>query len=581
MRIRLSRRTAPGRNQPAHHARSWRHVSGPPPRSALAGLTSAGLVVRRGALLLTIMACTAGIPGATGAALAAAPRSAVSSTPEAVTTPITVGIHDGSINNCDNNEQWVNGAAPPVNGPAAQQVMLNESPNPEGGQGWFAGLHSGTVRVSVPWDIALPDSASSSLVTQFDPPGSQWASVHLQALKNEQACLDWWLDAARQAGVAVQIAFKPDYDYRNLNPGASSSAIPDNAILAPSIAAYKTAITAFMDEYSLCDGGSDPSGNDCVLLSGSAGPPPGGSGSCASSPCGARVHIISPWGEPDFASPATAGNSLGSIPASPQDFYIPDAGNLLSTATCTANGTSSTNTNWCGPVLAAQYYMAVLSACASKCELTSGPAANQLNSGIVAGDFSSGVASQTGSVEGTSGKSASQPYWQTYAQHLDYCATCALTRPWTWGVHSYTDASDYEYCTGDPGNSYPPAGYHSKTAQMAGDLATMSYGSTTSIWLNEISVYHQAQFDPPSGCENNRSSTFSSRRQAFAFLFLDGANSGVTLPSEVPASEPQVDRLYYLRAFTGSASDATYIHPGVFDCLYQTMHTQAVSSSCS
>jgi hypothetical protein len=79
-------------------------------------------------------------------ALAAAPRSAVSSTPEAVATPITVGIHDGSINNCDNNEQWINGAAPPVNGPAAQQVMLNESPNPEGGQGWFAGLHSGTVQ---------------------------------------------------------------------------------------------------------------------------------------------------------------------------------------------------------------------------------------------------------------------------------------------------------------------------------------------------------------------------------------------------------------------------------------------------
>jgi len=97
-------------------------------------------------------------------------------------TSITVGIHDGSINNCDNNEKWESGAAPPVDGSAAQAVMLNEAANPDGGQGWFQGLHSGTVRVSVPWDIALPDSSNSSLVTEYDPPGSQWAvgtEVHL------------------------------------------------------------------------------------------------------------------------------------------------------------------------------------------------------------------------------------------------------------------------------------------------------------------------------------------------------------------------------------------------------------------
>lgn len=518
------------------------------------------------AVLAAALALTAAGAGATRAEAAAS---------------ITIGIHDGSINNCDNNENWVNGAAPPVNGPAAQAVMLNESPNPADGQGWWAGLHSGTVRVSVPWDIALPDSANSAVVTQYDPPGSQWATVHLQALKNEQACLDWWLDAARRAGVAVQIAFKPDYDYRNLNPGRSSPGIPYNAILAPSIANYRTAMTAFVDEYSLCKYGSDPSGADCVLLSGAAGPPPGGSGACASSPCGARVHIISPWGEPDFASSQPAGNALGSIPASPQEFYIPYGGNLLSTAQCTANGKSSTSTNWCGPVLAAQYYMAVLNACGTGCELTSGPGANQLNSGIVAGDYSSGVASQTGAVEGTGGAITSQPYWQTYSQHLNNCAGCAGVRPWTWGVHSYTDVSDYEYCTGDPGNSYPPPGYHAKTVQMANDLSSIGYGSRTSIWLNEISVYYRAGFHPPSGCQNNVSSSFSQRRQAFAFLFTDGADSGVTLPAEIPASEPQLDRLYYMRAYTGSAGDATYIHPGVFGCLYQTIHTQAVSPSCA
>jgi hypothetical protein len=500
---------------------------------------------------------------------------------QAAARSITIGIHDGSINNCDNGEQWVDGTAPPVDGPAAQQVLLNESPDPVGGQGWFRGLRSVTVRVSVPWDIALPDSASASLVTQYDPPGSPWASVHLQALKNEQACLDWWLDAARQAGVTPQIAFKPDYDYRNLNPGALSSAIPYNAILAPSIATYRTAITAFVDEYSLCHFGSDTSGNSCVLLSGSAGPPPGGSGACASNPCGARVHIISPWGEPDFASPQLAGNALGTIPRSPQKFFIPFGGNRLSTARCTAHGTASTNTNWCGPVLAAQYYMAVLSICGTGCELTSGPAANQLNSGIVAGDYSSGVASQTAPVERADGSVTSQPYWLTYSQHLNDCAGCAGVRPWTWGVHPYTDVSDYEYCTGDPGNTYPPAGYRSKTVQFADDLADIGYGRRTSIWLNEISVYHNAAYNPPSGCTNNVSSTFSGRRQAFAFLFLDGMNSTATLAGQIPAGDPQVDRLYYMRAFTGSDPDATYIHPGAFDCLYQTMHTQTVSSLCS
>jgi hypothetical protein len=38
--------------------------------------------------------------------------------------------------------------------------------------------------------------------------------------------------------------------------------------------------------------------------------------------------------------------------------------------------------------------------------------------------------------------------------------------------------------------------------------------------------------------------------------------------------------MYYLRAFSSQPNNATYLIPGQFDCLYQTIHNQAVSSSC-
>lgn len=517
----------------------------------------------------------------------------------------TLGIHDGSINYCDNNEKWVaNGntvSVSPPNGPAAQQVMLNTAPNPVDGTPWFSGLNAHTVRFSAPWDIALPDTTNTyngqpaaDLVTANDPT-SQWALLHLAALRNEQTCLDWWLDAARQVGGTVQIAFKPDYDYRNFAVTSAPQYLPKNAILAPSQAVYQAAMTAFADEYSLCRHGSDSSGSACVQLSGSAGPTARGTGSCAGSPCGRRVTIISPWGEPDFGSDNTAGNSLTAaqasngvaITASPQRFYIPDGydasksrGNTLDDPNCNQGGSyaaSSLNTNWCGPVLGAQYYMAVLKECGTACELTSGTAARQPNSGIVAGDYSSTAAQTAGTVYGL----GSQPYWQTYDQHLNNTAGGTPIAPHTWGLHPYTDVSDYEYCTGDPGNSYPPAGYLSKVTLMERNLNSLGLNaaSSTSLWLNEISVYHAAQFNPPSACSNNVSHTFSGRRQAFAFLFLNGAGNEPTLPGSVPAGDAPISRLYYLRA-SGTAADATYIDPGVFDCLYQTMHTLAVASSC-
>lgn len=476
---------------------------------------------------------------------------------------VILGIHDGSPNACDNNENWVSDGmggkrAAPMDGPAAQEAI--DSSTLINGTPWWKGLNVATVRFSVPWDIALPDSPNASdraLVTANDPsssnPDHSWSNIHFQALKNEQTCLDWWLNAAMKAGQTAEVAFTPDYDYRRTQFKRDRRRPASTRILAPSISAYATAIRAFAAEYSRC---GSAAANSCMLRSGSAGPP---------GDVGARVHVISPWGEPDYQSDGGQGNSLttprGTIPRSTEHFYVPYGGSTLDDPACRKHGRGSTDPNWCGPVLAAQYYTAVYNACGPYCELTAGPAATKLDSGIIAGDFSSGVGSRAGRVINTNGSSATQDYWRTYSQHLNRIYA------WTWGLHPYNDTSDWEYCTGN-GHAYPPRGHYvSKTRQFADDLASVGYRSATSIWLNEVSVYQRDMFrhsGGPSGCSG--STSYTPRREALAFQWLYR-----TLPTVVRRSGPQVSRVIYYRAYRQQDPLLRTLVPGQDTCLYEAI----------
>jgi hypothetical protein len=189
-----------------------------------------------------------------------------------------LGLHDGAINHCDNFESWYDKSKNPIFGEPGYPNYAAAAED-MGNAAWWSPLHVYTVRVSVPWDIALPWSADSALVTAHDPTTGQWRQYHLEALKNEQTCFDWWLSAAARAHAAVDLAFKPDYDYRDPKT---------NHILVPDIDTYRTAVADFVKEYSSCAGAT------CVPLSHANGGP---------GPCQvARAHVITPWGEPDYGN---------------------------------------------------------------------------------------------------------------------------------------------------------------------------------------------------------------------------------------------------------------------------------------
>ena len=180
--------------------------------------------------------------------------AAGTTTARAAAAPVNLGLHDGSIDNCDNggseNSNWQSGQAPPVHGAAAQQGMLDSSGEPSA---WFTGLDASLVRLIVPWDIALPDTnityqetgTSPHLPAQdllsFSGDNTSFESVHFQALRNQEACFDYWLAAARAAKVKVEVDFEADFDYRNSSYASA---------LAPSHDTYNVGLRAFVKEYA-------------------------------------------------------------------------------------------------------------------------------------------------------------------------------------------------------------------------------------------------------------------------------------------------------------------------------------------
>lgn len=111
---------------------------------------------------------------------------------------------------------------------------------------YWAGLRAGTVRFSPTWDIALPAKALT---------GRDRSAVMM-----ERTCFNYWLGRLAVRGVSAEIAFKPDYCYKN------KAGCPDTQtgnVVIPTLSEYRTAIKDFVKAYP-------------------------------------QIQMIAPWGEPDF-----------------------------------------------------------------------------------------------------------------------------------------------------------------------------------------------------------------------------------------------------------------------------------------
>lgn len=176
------------------------------------------------------------------AAVAAVGWSGAGIVPASAARPaavITLGIHDGVINNCDDGGKQT---TPPTASELAAATSSFTS------RFWPA-LRVFTVRFSPPWDIAYHHDGRRN-------------SVADKELAVTQACFNAWLIGAQKVGARPEIAFKPDPNFRTRD---------GHLVKAPDIHLYRLAINAFTSKYS------NPASTNGM----------------------ARVRIIAPWGEPD------------------------------------------------------------------------------------------------------------------------------------------------------------------------------------------------------------------------------------------------------------------------------------------
>jgi len=300
----------------------------------------------------------------------------------------------------------------------------------------------------------------------------------------------------------------------------------------------------------------------------------------------ATVHIITPWGEPDYGngsyplgsndrtpgcSNGCQGNSLaGTISAAKEVFFLPGGSSGMDPnrarfddPNCRGTFTDAA----CGPVLAAQMWMAIYHACPG-CVLSSGPTEFKPNSGIVAGDFSGG-----GGLDSNGGP---KTYLETYAEHLNDCPGCQGVRPLTWGFHPYPDASNEEWCLTTTGHDYEPeadGGSHSQTVRVLNALDAVGYHEGTYLWLDEVSVFAKDNYahtspsqpvaDDGRTCRPNRSGsnplyTPAVERDSFLWLYRKLPQ---VLGTSNPGHEPVIDRIYYFRAFPANDGNGDNISP--------------------
>jgi len=442
-----------------------------------------------------------------GSLAVAAPAAAAGPVPAARATPNvpTVGIHDGAINGCDGGGNDGSGQQP-VYSAATSSFDSRYFGTKQ------TGLRVGTVRFSPSWDVAYHNQAYASNPAA---PGNK-------ALEVEQRCLDAWLAGAQKHGLQPEIAFKPDYNY--LTPDRKHIAVPD-------IRTYRAAMDAFTALYSNCTayGGTATS---CNLPPEPAGFPPNPGGM-------ARVRIIAPWGEPDFNEKGLAGFSH-----LPQKFAMPKSGG--SGTFGRANCHNSFTVDACGPVLAAQMWVAVSNSCKAACYLPKGT--GRLHT-VIGGDFSGGGGNRT--------DGGRQSYLVTYAKFLKNLTGPPKTyRPAVWGVHPYGDIFGIETYDAKVRNhlaARKPVLKYTATAKFAENLRDLHYGTNTEIWLNEITVFYQKYMNG-----KVQHPTWTRAVQTDAARYLLDTLGRIGRPGEVTTrGEPVVTRIYYLNYAAGSAAHPT------------------------
>jgi hypothetical protein len=284
--------------------------------------------------------------------------------------------------------------------------------------------------------------------------------VNVQHMAVVRACFGHWLQQLAIHHVQPEIAFKPDTGYKT----------PSGHVRIPTLSQYVAAMKAFFNLY------------------------------------GSQVQIISPWGEPEFHPNGGKG----------PDYQLKN-GSAFDATTCTRHATDAN----CGPVLAAQMWVAVTHLCPS-CT-------------VIAGDF------------GSNG-SKDLKYLAIYHRFLhDIHGGHQVYRPRAWAIHPYTDVIRWEHQIkhGEPLTSPQDT----LVAGFAGQLARDGYHGRTQIWLDEVSSYTVS----PSIHKGERYSGRTQARGAHELLTQLVKAGGATAPGE-----PVVTRIYYMR-MAGTTTDALIV----------------------
>ena len=440
---------------------------------------------------------------------AAQPASAVAAT-RLPSTP-QVGVQDGWINRghaqagtldegCssnDENELAKTTPAPLYGDTAADTAAIPAAV--DDGANW-TDLNVHYLRVAVPWDVAYHHDHLVRVTEKRKTGKTQTYRVDPnQILELDQKCLDYWLADVNRANIEralrhlpliePQVQFRPDPNHLGTGRNADH-------VMVPSIGTYRTAMQSFTDIYS-CGTSGSPSAT-CTLPA-VIPTPPGGTRQMT------RVSTITPWGEPDFNSDKGDRNKLtGAING---QYFMPQGTRRFGDANCTQG------VNTCGPVLAAQMWVAVDHRCH--------------NCTVIAGTFGSS-------------QHKDDQYLPVYAHNL------GGLHPRVWAIDDYTDIDlkfEHPCLINKEKSCLAPDPTGTLLWDFSKQLASLHYGSDTRVWLGEISVFETDTITFPGEHYGP-----GIQRQAADYLLKDLAKPGAyTKPGW-----PSVQRLYYMRYEDGS-----------------------------